>query len=315
MCRGNGGQAVFHDTGDHHAFLKRLGCQALELQVEVHAYALMRTHVHLFVRTRAPNLARFMQGLLTWYTQWYHARHGTYGHLFQGRYKALLVENAAYGSAVSRYIHLNCVRTASGSKETVAQRQARLRDYAWSSYPAMIGLTAPPAWLVTQETLSHWGTQLRAQQTAYAQFVEEGLLEEIADPRDEARAQSILGHDRFVDRIKRLLQARATTDRESAATRRHLLAADLTTVLARVARVYKVAPETLRTPSKGHSGNEARQVALWLAWEHCRATLTVREIGEAMGGVCGTAVGLAHRRVAQRLVRDKRLKRRLQRLL
>ena len=95
MCRGNGGQRVVTGVKDYEHFQKRLGTAALGFHVEIHAYALMSTHVHLFVRTLEANLGRFMQRLLTGYTQWFNTRHETYGHLFQGRYKALLVEKNA----------------------------------------------------------------------------------------------------------------------------------------------------------------------------------------------------------------------------
>lgn len=95
-----------------------------------------------------------MQRLLSGYTQWFNARHGTYGHLFQGLYKALLVDTNAYGAAVSRYIHLNPVRSYHTSKLSVRQRQAQLRGYRWSSYRAMIGLAEPEEWLITHATLS-----------------------------------------------------------------------------------------------------------------------------------------------------------------
>jgi len=142
MCRGNAGRHVFHDNEDRQNFLNRLGTVAGTFHVEVHAYALMDTHVHMFVRTRDANLSRFMQRLLSGHTQWFNIRQGTFGHLFQGRYKALVVDKNAYGSEVSRYIHLNPVRGGAATKEEVALRQAKLRDFQWSSYRAMIGIAA-----------------------------------------------------------------------------------------------------------------------------------------------------------------------------
>jgi len=282
--------------------------------VEIHAYALMSNHVHLFVRTREANLGRFMQRLLTGYTQWFNVRHETYGHLFQGRYKALLVESSAYGAAVSRYIHLNPVRAAEGAGKTVAERQALLRDYRWSSYRAMIGLARREEWLVSDDTLRRFGTDVREQERGYATFVEEGLLREINDPAEEAKAQSILGRDRFVDRVRRLVQNRRLGDRECATTQRQLLSERLARVVDRVARAYGVATQELMRRTMGARGNEARQVAMWLARERCGGAVTTREIGQEMGGVSGSAIGAAHRRIACRMTRDKRLKRTIDRL-
>jgi len=309
MCRGNDGQRVFCDAKDRAHFLKRLGAVAVGFRVEIHAYALMGNHVHLFVRTREANLGRFMQRLLTGYTQWFHFRHGTGGHLFQGRYKALLVDKNAYGAEVSRYIHMNPARIAATGRQTVAQRQAALRDYRWSSYRAMIGLADAEEWLLTNETLARWGSSLRERQTRYAAFVEQGLIEDITDPAEEAKAQSILGHDRFVDRIRRLLRGRGRGDGESDSLRQELMADTIDAAVARVARVYKVGTEELRKACMGRRGNEVRQVALWYARERCGSRATVREIGKEMGGVSGGAVSMACRRIACRARRDKHLRR------
>jgi hypothetical protein len=287
---------------------------AVGYHVEVHAYVLMGTHVHLFLRTREANLSRCMQRLLTGYTNWYHFRHDTYGHLFQGRYKALLVDKNAYGTEVSRYIHLNPVRVADGKKQTVVQRQAILRDYRWSSYRAMIGLAKAEEWLVTGATLGRWGKRLREQQQAYATFVEEGLTENITDPAEEAKAQSIPGRDRFVDRIRRILKGRTLGDQDAECKRRQIMSETVEKAIGRVARIFGVAPDELKRVRKGRHGNEVRQVAMWHACERCAGTATARDIGKVMGSVSGCAVAMARRRMARRMKRDKRLRRLVEKL-
>jgi REP element-mobilizing transposase RayT len=314
MCRRNGGRRIFDDEKDYLAFLARVGTVAAGYHVEVHAYVLMGTHVHLFVRTREANLSRCMQRLLTGYTNWYHFRHETYGHLFQGRYKALLVDKNAYGAEVSRYIHLNPVRVAAGRKVKVARRQAMLRDYRWSSYRAMIGLANAEEWLVTGDTLSRLGKRLREQQQAYAAFVEQGLTEDIADPAEEAKAQSVLGRDRFMDRIRRILRGRTVGDQDAEHKKREILSETVEKAAARVARVFGVGMEGVMRIRRGRRGNDARQAALWYAWERCAGAATAREIGKEMGGVSGCAVVVAHQRMAQRITRDKRLRRLLEKL-
>jgi putative transposase len=314
MCRGNGGRYIFDDEKDYLAFLAHLAAVAAGYHVEVHAYVLMGTHVHLFLRTREANLSRFMQRLLTGYTNWHNFRHDTYGHLFQGRYKGLLVDKNAYGTEVSRYIHLNPVRVADGTNQTVAQRQAVLRDYRWSSYRAMIGLAKAEEWLVTDATLGRWGKRLREQQRAYAAFVEEGLTENITDPAEEAKAQSILGRDRFIDRVRRILRGRKAGDKDAECKKRELLSETVEKAAGRVARVFGVGLADVMRIQRGRRGNDARKAALWHAWERCAGAATAREIGSAMGGVSGCAVVVAHQRMAQRLKRDKRLRRLLKKL-
>lgn len=314
MSRGNGGQRVFEDDRDREAFLARLGAVAGSFHVEIHAYVLMGNHVHLFTRTREANLGRFMQRLLSGYTQWFNIRHGTYGHLFQGRYKALLVDRNAYGSDVSRYIHLNPVSGEGKTRKAVAELRAALREYRWSSYRAMIGIARKDDWLETRETLARWGDTVREQQGNYARFVEEGLVGEIEDPAEEAQVQSILGRDRFVDRVKRLLHGRKAGDRESEHARRRLLAENVGAVIEAVARAYKVEPEAVKGAGRRRRRNEARDVAMWLARERCAARSSLGEIGKAMGGVGKSAVNMACRRVATRSRRDKHLKRMIARL-
>ena len=315
MCRGNGGQRVFRGAKDYEGFLTRLGRAAVDFHVEIHAYALMSNHVHLFMRTREANLSRFMQRLLTGYTQWFNFKHKTYGHLFQGRYKALLVDRSGYGAEVSRYIHLNPVRVAEGAQKSVTARQAMLRDYRWSSYRAMIGLARREEWLAVENTVERFGTEERERERGYATFVEEGLLQEVNDPAEEATAQSILGRDRFVDRIRRLMRTRRLRDRECATLHRQLLSERLAKVVERVARAYGIAAQELVRRTMGPRGNEARQMAMWLARERCGGAVTTRDIGRAMGGVSGSAIGAAHRRIAGRMVRDKRLRRIVARLV
>jgi len=313
ICRGNGGQHVFADTRDREAFLQRTGALAPVFHVEIHAYALMHTHMHLFVRTRKANLGRFMQRLLSGYTQWFNVRHHTCGHLFQGRYKAFLVDKNAYGAEVSRYIHLNPVRTGGTTKEAVARQQAALREYRWSSYRAMMGTAPRDEWLVTKDTLARWGTGMAGQRKNYARFVEEGLAGELADPAEEAEVPSILGRDRFIDRVRRLLHGRKAGDRESERTRHQLTAENIETVMRRVARAYKTTPLALKKPGTGGRSSEARRVALWLARERCSACCSLAEIGKAMG-VGKSAVNMACRRVASSAKRDKHLKRMLDKL-
>ena len=314
MCRGNGGRRICNGEKDCLAFLARVGMVAAGYHLEIHAYTLMANHVHLFARTREANLSRCMQRLLTGYTNWYHFRHDTYGHLFQGRYKALLVDKNAYGTEVSRYIHLNPVRVAAEENRTVAQRQAVLRDYRWSSYRAMIGLAKAEEWLVTDATLGRWGKRLREQQRAYAAFVEEGLTENISDPAEEAKAQSILGRDRFIDRIRRILRGRKAGDKDAECKKRELLSETVERAVGQVARVFGVPLRDILRIRRGPCGNDARKAALWYAWERCAGAATAREIGKEMGGVSGCAVVVAHQRMARRIKSDKRLRRLLEKL-
>jgi len=159
--RGNRRETVFGGPADYELFLERLGVFSRQFEVRVLCYCCMANHFHLYLRTEQPNLSRFMQSLLTSFTITLNRRHNSSGHVFQGRFAAHLVEDHAYGGEVSRYIHLNPVRTKSLRAASVAVRRKALRAYRWSSYPACLGLSRAGAWFDPGGLLSDWGTSRR----------------------------------------------------------------------------------------------------------------------------------------------------------
>jgi len=145
-----------------------------------------------------------MQSFLTSFSVSCNRRHGTSGHVFQGRYKAFLVEDVSeYAAKVSRYIHLNQVRVPSFEGAAVEDLQREMRHCRWSSYGAVIGLRRCPRWLKRGDVLRGWGSTQRDRQLAYAEYVEQGLTKDLWDPWEAAAAQAVIGSDSFVDRIRR----------------------------------------------------------------------------------------------------------------
>ena len=104
------------------------------------------------------------------------------GHIFQGRYKAHLVEDEPYGTEASRYIHLNPVRVKRMSKRRIEEKREYLRRYKWSSYPASIGVRKPWKWLNIEHILSYWGCGKEERMKAYWRYVEEGLNRDNDNP-------------------------------------------------------------------------------------------------------------------------------------
>ncbi len=127
LSRGNEGQEIFREDKDRLSFLKPLSEMSGRYQIDIFAYVLMGNHYHLLLRTNMANISRSMQWFGITYTRRYNMRHCRNGHLFQGRYKAFLVEDDRYLLTLSCYIHRNPLRA--GIVE-------RLVDYKWSSYPA-----------------------------------------------------------------------------------------------------------------------------------------------------------------------------------
>ena len=144
MNRGNRRELVFRKVADYELFLSRLERFSAEFGVEVLSYCLMPNHFHLFLRTRQANLSRFMQSLLNSFTVAMNRRDNSSGHLFQGRFKAQLVEGVGYFDTLSRYIHLNPVRVKSVAALPVEERRRVLAKFRWSSFPALIGLATVP---------------------------------------------------------------------------------------------------------------------------------------------------------------------------
>jgi len=156
MCRGNRGQSVFETDDDVGLFLKTLGEAVERTELIVHSYVLMKTHYHLLIETPCGNLVEAMKWLQGAFTQRMNAMHHTWGHLFQGRYKAKVIEQAEpeYFRRVSNYIHLN--PAAAG---LAGHPQGNpLEAYTWSSYPYYIKAPSKrPPWLQVAELLGHHG--------------------------------------------------------------------------------------------------------------------------------------------------------------
>lgn len=154
LSRGDRQEAIFRDDQDYELFLGTLSEACLRTGWLVHSYVLLGNHYHVLLETPEANLVAGMKWLQGTYTQRFNRRHRESGHLFQGRYKALLVDPEAdtYFSTVSTYIHLNPARTTRFNP-----MQDRLGDYLWSSYPYYISSGERPAWLCTQRVLSSHG--------------------------------------------------------------------------------------------------------------------------------------------------------------
>ncbi len=151
MCRGNKQEPVFEDDQDCKMFLDVLGVTCERTGWLIHAYVLMGNHYHLLIETPEANLVSGMRWIQGTYTKRFNARHHQWGHLFQGRYKALLVDSEGdYFSVVSNYIHLNPARS-----KMFDLKNGKLTDYKWSSYPFYVRTAKRPAWLVVDRTLGN----------------------------------------------------------------------------------------------------------------------------------------------------------------
>ena len=187
--RGDRREAIYRDDQDRMEWLGALGEVCSRFNWRCHAYCEMTNHYHFVVETPDANLSKGMRQLNGVYTQTTNRRHGLVGHLFQGRFKAILVERDAYLLELARYVVLNPVRAA----------MVRLADeWPWSSYRAMVGKEPAPAWLETAWILGQFDQERTRAQAGYAAFVRQG----IAQPSvwEGLRHQVFLGSEAFVQR-------------------------------------------------------------------------------------------------------------------
>ena len=166
-----GDRELFRDDHDRWRFLDTLEKRVELYGVRLHQYVLMANHTHLVVETPQANCAAFMQSLLTSYTVYFNLRHDRHGHLFDGRYKAKLVQGDDYLLALSRYVHLNPVRVS--ELETEAERRKVLNTYFWSSYLQYIGRRKKLELLTVAPTLALVSTHQASRR--YRDHVEQGL--------------------------------------------------------------------------------------------------------------------------------------------
>jgi putative transposase len=186
--RGNARQKVFFTETDRELFLDTLSQVVSRYGWICHAYCLMANHYHLLVETPKGNLSLGMRQLNGMYTQSFNRRHNRVGHLFQGRFKAILVEKECYLLELCRYIVLNPVRV---------KGKGEIGAWKWSSYRATAGLASVPEFLSTDWILEQFGKKRAKAQKQYRAFVREGLENR---PWEELKGQIYLGSEAFIER-------------------------------------------------------------------------------------------------------------------
>lgn len=272
MLRGNAGEPVFFDESDRCRFYLLLQEGVERFGFRVHAFCCMTNHIHLALQVGEIPLSRIMQNLSLRYTAWFNRRQERSGHLFQGRYKALLIDGESYLLELVRYLHLNPVRAAVVSLP---------EDYPWSSHRGYLGREVLP-WLTTDWSLSLFATQVSKARREYSRYVQEGLLDGHREEFQRGTCEGrILGDDRFAEEA--LSRAK---ERKRHPPRLH-------DVIESVCRYYELTPDALRAPGKGRPGSEGRAWAAWLVRETPHLTLT--GLGEYLGRDVATLSQAARR--------------------
>ena len=208
VARGNDRREIFLDDADRRQFLKTLEAAIAQFGLRLHACCLMPNHYHLVLGTPRGNLSRTLAWLQTTYTARFNARHRRRGHLFQGRYKAQLVEADAYARRLVEYVHLNPVRPRQKNQLIPPARAAELLRYPWSSHRAYGGwLRQVPAWLCF-DWLAYWGRSRRVAQWEYRRAIKRAFGQEVCNPWEELRGGLVLGSDGLYQKARRLATRR-----------------------------------------------------------------------------------------------------------
>jgi len=284
VARGNEGKKVFLSKSDYEKFLANLQMSAVRFSVLVHCYALMGNHYHLIVETPKANVSSFMHAIQSGYTTYFNKKRGRSGHLFQGRYKSILVDKDAYLLELSRYVHLNPVR---------AHMADTPEAYPFSSYRDFIDPRHET--FVFRDlilSMSHGPDD-------YRRFVESALAEELKNPSEDTYGGMILGRKTF---IKEVLQRLKDTDRREISHRKtlHASTVDLDDIVALVAAHFKISKETALTSSP------YRNYAVYLSKKY--TALSNPEGGAYFGNITFSAVTKIASRLAARMKRDRSTK-------
>ena len=283
-ARGNEQKPVFKSKRDREKFIEYLQSASERYNAVLHVYCLMDNHYHLLLETPSGNLPRIMLHINGAYTNYFNVKRGRAGHLFQGRHRAILVEKDEYAKELSRYIHLNPVRA--GIVELP-------EDYEWSSYPEYIGKREKPEWLCTGFIHGYFGKTKSSAEKKYHTFVNSLINAEYKTPLDEVAGSAILGKEDFISEIKEkyLKDKKGYKD-----------------LPAMNALADRISTDDIHKAVESACSDDTvleRNIKIYLTKRYTGKRL--REIGDTFG-IGDAAVSQVCRRLAQRMEKDKKLK-------
>lgn len=192
--RGDRREVIYDDDEDREKWLEILGNVCRRFNWRSHAYCLMDNHYHVVIETAEANLSQGMRQLNGVYTQYYNKHHGRVGHVFQGRYKGILVERDAYLLELARYVVLNPIR---------AHMTKTIDEWKWGSYKAVIGEVNAQPWLETDWILGQFAKRRKIAIRKYIDFVREGIG--LPSPWRNVQNQIFLGSERFINKHQKLI--------------------------------------------------------------------------------------------------------------
>jgi len=295
-CRGNERKAIYRDDQDRKVFLELLITGIETYNIILYCYVLMDNHFHLLLETPLGNLSEFMRWFNITYTSHYNRRQKRSGHLYQGRYKSILVEKETHLYILSRYIHLNPVRIKQMKKVSLPEQKSYLKKYVWSSLPGYINDARKNNFVDYAQVLEPYGGDVKKGRKLYWKTVGDDLPAGI-DIKEDVVGGCILGSSAFIDWVRDSFLP--VKSREIPAVR--------------LLKKYKGKEEIIETICRyiGRGFHEiisergsVRQIAMDMLYRF--GGLKGTEIGEMMG-IDYSTVSQGRKRLREKLKKDKKL--------
>jgi putative transposase len=257
VLQGNNRQDIFMSNQDRRYFLSLLRSYKERCDLKVYAYCLMAHDAHLLIETARPNLSLTMQGFNTVYTKYFNGVHNTSGHVFQGRYKALVVDKEHYLTEMTRFVHLQPLR--SGLKE-------RPWRYQWSSCAAYVESDQREPLVDSEAVLATFGGRIRIKQSVrYLQYLKDRLKSASDFVLPVTRGLAV-GSEAFLSRMEEKGSGPAGAKAPAGPDPRK--------ILAEVAQQHGLEPEKLTGPLQWREVSAARRAAIHRIWKEARLGVT-----------------------------------------
>jgi putative transposase len=294
-ARGNERGKIFFTKRDYEKFKEYISVAREKFNIILHAYVLMTNHYHLIVETPEKNLSKIMHFINGSYTTYINIKRKRIGHLFQGRYKAILIDKDNYLLELSRYLHLNPVR---------AKMVQKPEEYLHSSYRSYV--TEHCEDIVSRDTILEMMSDNKKDAPGrYQNFLESVMGEEIASPFRDVYGGIILGKAEFIQDTLARLESESVETPEVSHSRAFRSAAGLEEIISACCEHFGVSREEMVLNKR----DEVRKTCIYLMKKHTCATN--REISGFFGGLSDSAVAKITQKVSKQLEADKGLKERL----
>ena len=299
--RGNAGEDIFISDRDKEKFLGYLEKAVERYGITIHAYCLMTNHYHLLIETPLPNLSQAIKWINVSYATYFNRKRNRRGHLFQGRFKSIIVDADEYLKPLSRYIHLNPIR---------ANMVEKIDSYLWSSYPVYVGKRKPLEWLEIGWLLSLFGKRPKQASERYRSYVEGVDASEINNPDKDVVGGLILGGVNFVNWVKDTFLSDKTGHKEIPQLNELKPRVALRSLVQGVCDEFGCDSDQIL--KKGLKKNLARDSAIYLAREITDTSGV--DLGNFFGGISGAGITVRYNHLAKQLEQNRRLRGKINRI-